>query len=77
MPKTKEQKRKEALERAIVRDVIPARALMLESQPGGVEYNKILYREGRHNADHNATSSLKDFKKLCDRLKIDTSGNPL
>lgn len=76
MPKTREQKRKEALER--LRDKIPAqRVLMMRAQRGGDLWKAAAVAESEKNADYLAEVSSKTFKRLCEEARVDTHGNPL
>lgn len=76
MPKTRKQKREEALER--LRDKIPAhRVLMLRAQRGGDLWKATAVSESEKNADYLAEVSSKTFKRLCEEARVDTHGNPL
>lgn len=76
MPKTKEQKHKEAIERA--RSLIPLdRATMMSYQTGGDNYNAIAALEGNDRAADSARKALKEFKAKCLAAKVDTHGNPI
>lgn len=77
MPKSKEQKRKEAFQRINASVIDPARTLMLKFQPGGSHYSRTTFEEGLEAADRDARHALSGFKRLCTAKNVDTSGNPL
>lgn len=69
MPKTREQKHKEALER--LRDRIPAqRVLMMRAQRGGDLWKAAAVAESEKNADYLADVSRKTFERLCQQAKV-------
>ncbi|WP_396190542.1 hypothetical protein [Flavobacterium sp.] len=76
MPKSKEQKQKEAIERAR-KNIVKERALMLRCQPGGDLY---IYQRNMfsvHDADDYARAALHNFRIKCAAAKVDTHGNPI
>ena len=74
MPKTKEQKRKEALERT--RKLFESRMLwQMRHQRGGDIYEECAMYLSVARADEKASAAVKDFKKWCKSVGLDTSGN--
>lgn len=76
MPKSKEQKHFEAIERA--RKNIPKERLeMLRYQVGGDIYHSNLMMSGYHYANEQARKMMKEFQVKCEAAHVDTHGNPL
>lgn len=76
MPKSKEQKQKEALERAR-EHIIQDRAEMLRFQVGGEFYLSNVLLAGVHDANEKARAARKKFEQKCAEAKVDTHGNPI
>lgn len=75
MAKSKEQKVKEALERA--RANFPDRLrTYLSSQHGGENYNRIVREYGEESAKVYANEAKKAFREWCDSSQLDWYGNP-
>lgn len=76
MAKTKEQKQQEALARN--RAMYPDKLRdYLESQQGGVNYERILRDYGPGAASLNSRETKRVFKEWCEQNKIDMHGNIL
>lgn len=74
MPKTKEQKRAEALERNR-RNYDSKQKQQMRYQVGGDLYEGIVRHCGKDRASLEARKEFKIFKEWCDSVKLDTSGN--
>lgn len=75
MPKTKQQKQKEAIERA--RKYLPtARAEWFKYQIGGGVYEKVA-KANKEYAEKLRIEANINFDKACERANTDTHGNPI
>ena len=76
MPKSREQKQKEAIERKRA-GIKTDRTIYLERQVGGTVYNFHVEHHGKDEANRQAEIAKKAFHKRCEEAKVDPHGNDL
>lgn len=76
MPKSKQQKRDEAIAR-LRANFSWELAKYLRAQRGGKTYEQTVATYNRHSADHAAWEAKKEYKAFCESAKLDHWGNPL